>query len=241
MFLLALVLHLPAANMFAWTGLSQTVAMQGVSGSVWSGSASAASVALTGNQQGREATSLYLGRVRWRFQPISLLVGRLEYLVEADGPTIAGLRGHVSRAGDGVRLVDTRGRARIEAVAPLLSVPMLGGLTGTVDFNLEHVVLATGANAGWPQRADGRLQLRTIGVPLLGSDPLGDFDVVFRSEGEDVQVEYKDLATGPLALEGTAALHADGSVERTCTASARAGAQTMLAQTAPLICSDQFF
>ncbi len=243
-FLVALILHVPAASVFGWSGLTRTVAMQGVNGTVWSGSASAASVNLAAAGQDQADRSLYLGRLRWRFQPFSLLTGRVEYLVEADGPTIAGLRGRVSPAGEGgVRLLRTRGRARIDAVAPLIAVPMLGGLSGVVDFDLDRVVLSGAADGGWPQHADGRLQLLGVSVPLLGTDSLGDFRVSFRSEGTagDVQVEYEDLDNGPLALKGTAALRADGSVERQCTASARDGAGAALAQAAPLICSNDFF
>lgn len=242
-FVVALILHVPAGPAFAWAGLNKQVAMQGVAGTIWSGSASAASVTVAGSGNAGPK-GVYLGRLRWRFQPLSLFLGRLEYLVEADGPTIAGLRGRISPAsGGGVRLVSTRGRARIDAVAPLLSVPMLGGLSGTVDFELEHVVLNASEGAGWPERADGRLQLRTVSVPLLGSDSLGDFDLSFRTEPAtgDVQVEYADTQSGPLALQGTATLRADGSLDRECESRARAGASTSLAQAAPLICSNDFF
>ncbi|MEM9384968.1 MAG: type II secretion system protein N [Pseudomonadota bacterium] len=240
-FAVAMILHIPAGPAFGWAGLNRQIAMQGVAGTIWSGSASAASINGPANGSKR---GVYLGRLRWQFQPLSLFLGRLEYLVEADGPTIAGLRGRISPASGGaVRLVATRGRARIDAVAPLLSVPMLGGLSGTVDFELDHVVLNGNEGGGWPERADGRLQLRTVSVPLLGSDSLGDFDLSFHTEQAtgDVQVEYADTQSGPLALQGTATLRADGSLDRECESRARAGASTSLAQAAPLICSNDFF
>lgn len=237
----SLVLYLPAANVIGWTGLDRRVALQGVTGTMWSGGASAARVDV--GDGGAPGDSLYLGAVRWRFNLWSLFLGRLEYAFAADGgPAFSGVRGRVSPAGDGVRLMETRGSARLEAVAPILALPTLSGMSGTVDFDLTHVVLTGADGGGWPRRANGNLVLRNVSVALLPGT-LGDYEITFRDEAgsDNVLVTYRDLSNGPLAIEGTATLRPDGTFERQCTASVRAGASPMLAQAVPMLCSDALF
>lgn len=240
--ILALLVNLPARHVLGWIGLQDSVAMEGVTGTVWSGGAAAASVAAgaPGPQD-----DFYLGAVRWQFRPSALLVGRFEYAIAAEGgPRLAGLNGNVSpTGGQGVQLIDTTGRARLDAVAPLLAVPMLSGIAGTVEFDLRHVELVRGEQgAGWPRRANGSVVLRNVAIPLLRGS-LGDYRIDFRdaADSNDVLVDYRDLDNGPLAIEGTAVLHPDGSLERRCTASVRDGAPAMLRQAVPMLCSEDMF
>jgi general secretion pathway protein N len=237
---ISLVLNLPAGVAVGWAGLDQRIAMEGVHGTVWSGGASAASV-----------DGIYLGQLRWRFQPAALLAGRLSYHLAIAGPAM-NVDGSVGPAGNGgVRLADAHGVMRMNVLSPL--VPAMGtiGLDGTLDLDVARVVLVpTDAAAGapatvprlWPSDAQGTIRVKGVRISLLGAAPIGDYEVAIQSDPQagDLLLDYRDLA-GPLELAGNARVRPDGTFERQCTAKARPGAPPPVVQAAPFLCESALF
>lgn len=237
---LSLLLNLPAGVAVGWAGLDEHLAMEGVRGTIWSGGATAASV-----------DDVHIGQLRWRFRPLAMLRGRLDYEVEMSGPTLR-LQGSLGpTAGGGVRVTDARGFVQMAALRPLIPSMAPLGLDGTLNMDIERLVLSpleavegVPANpAGvWPSEAAAAVRVMGVRIPLIGNDPIGDYqlDIQDDPEGRDLLVQYRDLA-GPLELDGSARVRPDGTFDRQCTARARPGAPSRLVQAAPMICDESLF
>jgi general secretion pathway protein N len=232
------VLHLPAAVALGWLGLGDRLAVEGVRGTVWSGGAAAASI-----------DDLHLGQLRWRFRPLALAIGRLDYRLEVSGPTL-NFQGTVGpTAGGGLRISSAAGFVRLAALRALIPTMTTIGIDGTVNLAIERLVLApletpstVNPTGLWPRTATGTVRAVDIVVPLIAEQPLGDFelDVSADPDGDDLLVDYRDVG-GSLELAGTARLHPDGSFDRECNARARPGAPPKLVQAAPFICASSMF
>jgi general secretion pathway protein N len=235
--LVSLILHLPASLASRWLGSNARVAMAGVDGTVWSGGASSASVG-----------SMHLGQLRWQFRPFSLFRGRLDYRLDVSGPTL-NFQGRVGAAPGGrVQITDAIGFVRIAALRDLIPEMAAASLDGTLDLDIDHMLLVPAADGSdariglWPSKAQGRLRLVDVRVPLIGEAPIGNFELLVRddTESDDILVDYRDLS-GPLELAGDAKIHPDGTFDRACSARARPGAPARLAQAAPFICDSALF
>lgn len=191
------------------------VAVQGVTGTLWTGSAVA--VTLPNN--------LVLSEVTWAFRPGALFTGRLGWSLSAQPPG-GHLQGRVAVGAGGVSVSGTR--ADLDAAstaAPFLVLPIV--LEGRLALDLEHLALG---RDGQVRAASGVLGWLDAGAGLPEAVPLGDLraELATGEEGA-LRLVVRDQG-GPLIAEGTVEVGPGGRYRIDGVAGSRAGADPRLAQ-----------
>jgi general secretion pathway protein N len=208
----------PAATAVRWL-LPPQVAVSGVRGTVWSGSAASATL-----------DGLPVSDLRWRVRPWTLLTGRVGANVEArlvDGFVNTNVT--VSKAR--VQLSDLRGGTSLAALG---LVPSLRGVRGQASVALSELDLEN----GWPARVVGDLKLAGLEIPPLmpgGNSSLialGDYTVTFGdapagSPPGSVAARFVDNG-GPLEVAGTLLVDQKRAYTFDALIKPRAGAQREL-------------
>ncbi len=182
-YLVVLVLTLPAAMVLPRLLAGTPAAVGGVEGTLWRGSAATLVVA-----------DIPSSGLRWRIEPLALLRGRLQARAEAR------LDEGFVRARIGYAPITRRLHAQeVQGATRLGRLTASAGFRGTdgnLSLQLEELVM----DAGWPVRLTGRLGVGALSIQDLGRQPLGDFEAVFRLEAQDMVAEFRDVA-GLLDLE----------------------------------------
>jgi hypothetical protein len=219
-YLLAMLLGFPAALALRWFA-PDALAMQSPEGSIWRGSAQAASY---GNY--------YLGTTQWSMQPLSLLRGRLAYRVQAQAPD--GLvKGVFALSLTGaVHVSELSGVASMQSLAAVLPQELPAKMfQGRAQFKLDELQLAE----GWPQAAHGQVDLVDL-VLTAPVEALGSYAMQLDGgEGEPVRGSFHDTA-GALEIKGTITLNPDRTYAVECTARARPQASDNVKASIGLIC-----
>ncbi len=182
-YLIVLLVTLPAGVVLPRLVAATPVAVGGIEGTLWRGSAATVVV---------EGFPVY--GLRWQVEPLAMFRGRLQARVE--GRLDEGfLRARVAYSPLAGRLhvEDGQGATRL---ARLATPAGFAGADGNLSLQLESLVI----QAGWPLGLSARLGVGSLSLQELGRQPLGDFEAVFRLEGEDVTAELRDVA-GLLELE----------------------------------------
>jgi len=191
-FLVFLVAMVPAHQVAR--RLPAGVAMDGVSGTVWSGRARNVAV------EGRA-----LGALQWSCRPWRLVL--LEWschvgLQPAGGDVAGDFSGDFSGNLTGR---DIRGTAPISSFEGI-ATPR--GWTGNLELELETLAVGSGR----PESASGRLLLRGLRAPGANGERLGDFELVVGEGsvgGATLNGRLRDLG-GPLRVRGAIELFEDG-------------------------------
>lgn len=127
--------------------LPPNLALEGVAGSVWRGSAER--VAYNGAP---------IGRLRWSAHPLSLLAGRLDYTVEVERPD-GHVRGRVGATlGGAVTAEGVEIRLPVTALNPRAAANAWQG-------DLEGTVRSARIEAGWPVALAGSFVLSRVRPP----------------------------------------------------------------------------
>ena len=175
----------PAGTAVRWF-VPPPVALNGIQGTVWSGSAANGAIG-----------GLPVQDVRWHVRPWTLLTGRVGANVEArlaDGFLNTGITASTSR----VQFNDLRGGTSLATVALMLPVR---GMRGQASVALSSLELEN----GWPARILGELKLAALEVPNGNSNslPLGDYTVTFgEAPARSIAARFVDNG-GPLEVAGT--------------------------------------
>jgi general secretion pathway protein N len=179
----------PAATAVRWF-VPPPVALTGVQGTVWSGSAASGTI-----------NELPVQDVRWHLRAWTLLTGRVGANVEArlaDGFLNTGLTASTSR----VQFNDFRGGTSLATLALLLPVR---GMRGQASVALSSLEIEN----GWPARILGELKLAALEMVPFGSSgtsnlvPLGDYTVTFGDAAvRNIAARFVDNG-GPLEVAGT--------------------------------------
>ena len=218
-YLVSLAATLPATHAYRWleASLPETpdVAVSGLAGTVWDGSAQRLAVA------GRS-----LGETHWQWRPRALVTGALGVGWSVrDGEDH--VTGEAAVAWDGtVRLRDVEGRLAAGRLVQELARGLPVAAAGTVSVALERLVL----EGGIPINASGRLVWN--GARLTAPQPfdLGDLAVELEPlEQGGVRGTLSD-GGGPLAAEGELRLEPDGGYRFEGRLAARDGAGSTLGQ-----------
>jgi general secretion pathway protein N len=201
-----LVVLLVAAAVVAWTMPAQfawrlvaarlpVLQLQGVEGSVWHGSAAAASVA-----------GQPLGRLQWTLAALPLLRGDLHAATELAGASLHA-HGTVVRHRDGA--IDIRD-AHVEApAAPLQQALSLGGVQplGTISADIADARIRN----AWFEALDATVHWRDAGVVGSAQARFGAINAVFSLDAQRrVHGEIRDDGKGPLAVDGRFDAEPDG-------------------------------
>lgn len=187
----------PANAAYRWFAPNE-LQLTGVSGTVWSGQAALGA-----------AAGVQLRDARWRLNPGSLLLGRVNVDFEA-------------RLADGFvsgNLVATASRLRISDLAASTSLQTLSSLLpiyeieGQVSLSLDRLVIED----AWPVAAVGDLRVAGLEAPRFPPQPgaamirLGSFRAQFTEQPEPGIVAMLTDTGGPLEVEGSAHLETDRS------------------------------
>jgi general secretion pathway protein N len=166
----------------------------GVTGTVWNGSAEVLQIGQTS-----------VGKLQWQLRPLPLFAGRASAdvtLVRSDGSA----RGRITvRRG----AIDFE---KLNAALPISSLPMTmvpGGWIGEVNLKLDSLSLEN----GWPTRATGTVQVIDVTGPPNRPINMGSFQVTLPAPGAKPEAgalagAITDLG-GPLQVNGTLQLKPD--------------------------------
>lgn len=172
-FVVGLVTVFPARVAWQWFA-PPGVALSGIDGSVWHGSAREAS-----------AHGLYLRNLGWRMNPGALFTGRVAYRLEGT-PGGGSFDANVSLAPDGdARITDLAGTVPLALLETLVGVPGIGGYAEATFATIEVA-------DGVPVRADGLVEVRNLVLPLIAPDPLGAYRAEFQTRDGSIVAAVRD-------------------------------------------------
>jgi general secretion pathway protein N len=179
----------PAGTAVRWF-VRPPVALNGIQGTVWSGSAASGTIG-----------ELPVQDVRWHLRPWTLLTGRVGANVEArlaDGFLNTGVTASTSR----VQFNDLRGGTSLATLALMLPVR---GMRGQASVALSSLEIEN----GWPAHILGELKLAALQIAPFVSNgnsnlvPLGDYTVTFgEAPARSIAARFVDNG-GPLEVAGT--------------------------------------
>jgi general secretion pathway protein N len=169
-----IVVSFPARVAWHWFA-PPGIALAGIDGTVWRGSASEAS-----------AGGIYLRDLEWRWLPSRLFAGEMavEFDVVPGNGTLSG------RIGAGLN-----GSVRITGLRGSLPVPLfdaavgMQGLEGTARIDLPVLVLDDGV----PTEASGAADVTGLLIPVVTRAPLGSFRVEFQTQEGKVVASVQDV------------------------------------------------
>lgn len=190
---LSLIVLIPArvaVNWFAPSG----VAIAGIQGSIWSGTASEASV-----------SGVYLRDIQWRFYPLRLFTGDLSYAVSAT-PVSGFFESDIS-----VGFSRDVSFSNLNASLPLelfAGAAGISGLQGIASLQFERVQIVDGLAVA----ADGAMRIANLIVPMVGRNSLGGYTAEFFTQNNGIAASIEDT-DGVVDLAGSLQIRTDRSFE----------------------------
>ena len=193
--LITIVATFPARVAYRLAGVPG-VAMSGISGTAWNGTAREASI-----------NGSYLRNLSWQFRPVRLFSGELAYEIGAE-PVSGFIDAEVAAAlGGSLALRELRGSLPASLLQPALQVP---GLQGVVNLDFERLELQDGI----PVAANGVLQVSNLVVPLVNRDSLGGYKADFATQNNGIVASVEDT-DGVVDMAASLHLRPDRSYEFT--------------------------
>ncbi len=192
--IVGLIAKFPARVAYHWFAPADVVAIAGIQGTVWSGSA-----------QNADISGIYVGDLEWRFRPLKLFTGRLAWSVSAR-PQFGTLATDVAVSpGGSIRLNDLESNVSLQPIGVLIGVP---GLRGTAAARFERLVI----DDGFATAADGSVDIRGLYVPGVPGDSLGDYRAEFFTQEAGIIASVEDT-NAILDIAGRLTLGTDRSYE----------------------------
>lgn len=192
-FIVGLVVMFPARVAVGLVPPS-AIAVSGIKGTIWNGSATEASV-----------TGIYLRDIKWRASPLQLIAGRLTYQIEAT-PASGFVETKLSVGLDKkLRFSEFTAALPLSLFSAAVGVP---GLQGNASLNFERVELVDGLAVA----ADGVLQIANLTVPIIGRNSLGAYRADFRSQNNGVVASVEDT-DAVVDLAGSLQIRTDRSFQ----------------------------
>lgn len=168
-----LIVLFPARVAWHWFA-PPGMALGGIEGSVWNGSALEAS-----------AHGLYLRDIAWRWLPGRLFTGQWAYRIKGvPGSGFVNTDIGVSPGGT-VYVEKLRGSVPLLALESLVGVP---GIQGTANVDMPALRLAGGV----PVAADGTIEISGLVVPLVAPTPLGRYRAEVQTRENAIVASVQD-------------------------------------------------
>jgi len=188
---IGLIIMFPARVAIGWFAPAE-VAIGGIQGSVWHGSANEAAV-----------NGLYMRDVEWSLNALQLFTGELSYSVDAT-PVSGFLESDVIIGYSGVlTLSDLTAALPLDLLADAANVP---GLQGSVSLSFERIQIVDGLATA----ADGTAQFADLIIPIFGRDSLGGYKAEFFTQNNGITASIEDT-DGVLDMAGSLEVSADRS------------------------------
>ncbi len=188
-----LVILFPARVAYDWFAPA-AVRVGGISGSIWSGSASRAS-----------AGGIYVSNLQWRIKPLRLFTGKLAYAIRSGAGAESFEANLALSIGGDIYLTE------MSADIPLQNLEVssgVRGMRGTASARFERLVLSNGI----PVAAKGTLEVSGLVLPLVSQSSIGDYRAEFFTQQDGVVASVQDT-DGIVDLAGSLKLAADGAYE----------------------------
>jgi len=193
-FLLFLIAFLPATVLLRF--LPPEVALQGVGGTVWKGSA--AEVRFRGRS---------LGQATWTNRPWRLLVLELDYAATLTDPSGQVSMDVILTGPQRLVLENVQGSFAVALVQGLISP---AGWSGDVELDVARLVL----EQGFPVEAEGRIVARDLTSPPPRTMDIGSYELVLGAGAvgsEGISGRLQDLGSGLMQVRATLDLKRDRS------------------------------
>lgn len=214
-FVIGLIITFPARVAYQWFAPGELI-LSGINGSVWRGTA----------QQG-SASGIYLADLKWKFRPLALLAGKLEFASSSklasgffDANVAVGVGGSLT-------LSDVAGALTLDTLAAVLP---LTGIEGDVSVQFEELVVENGL----PVVATGTLNIANLVSRLLSPTRLGDFRAEFQTQDDGILGSVEAIS-GVLDLGGTIRLGRDRNYAFVGKVAAKPAAPVNIAQQIQLL------
>lgn len=188
-FVIGLIISFPARVAYLWLAPGE-LKLSGISGSVWHGKAS----------QGT-AGGIYLADINWRFRPLALLSGKLEFASNSklasgffDANVAVGVGGSLT-------LSNVAGAMPLDTLAGVLP---LTGIEGDVSLQFAKIIVENGV----PVEATGTLNIANLISRYLSPMRLGDYRAEFQTLDDGISGSVESTS-GVLEVAGTIKLSSD--------------------------------
>jgi general secretion pathway protein N len=209
-FATVLIVSFPARVAYRWFA-PPDLSLSGISGSIWSGSAS----------EGL-AGGAYIRDISWRLRPADLLTGKLAFSTTSR-PASGSMETDVAVGIDGsLTLSNLAGSVPLDLVHPAFQN---AGISGDLSMQFEKLVLRNGL----PVDVDGRVTVANMYAPALSAATLGDYQAQFVTTDGAISGTVEDLS-GVLDVTGTIAISPDRSYSLVGDVAARPGAPPSIEQ-----------
>lgn len=190
-FTVAVVVSFPARVAYRLFS-PDAVAIAGIQGSIWRGSARELSVG-----------GVYFRNLGWRAHPFRLFTGKLVYTIEAQ-PASGFIETRIGVGAGGT--VTFTGLTGSLPLAILAGPTRMSGLDGAATVRFERLEIRDGL----PVLADGIVEVSTLIVPLIDRASIGGYRAEF-STGEDGIVASVEDTDGLFDLAASLSITADRS------------------------------
>lgn len=191
--IVALIVTFPARIAYRLVS-SPFLAMNGISGTVWNGSAREFST-----------NGVYLRKLEWQMRPLRLFSGKAVYVVSGS-PASGFFDCEVSISlGGSLTLTGLKASMPLQMFERAVGVP---GLRGNASLQLERLELANGRAVS----ADGIIDIENLVVPMISRGSLGGYRAEFYTQNNGILASIED-ADGVVDLAGTLSLKSDKSYE----------------------------
>ena len=187
--ILGLFILFPARVAYPWF-LPAEIAIGGISGTLWRGSADEASV-----------SGIYVRNLKWRIKPLHLLTGKLTYHVVGTPPSGFVETDMSAGFGGSITLTSLTASLPLEMFA---GGSGFGGLKGDASLQFAHVEFRNGMLAV----VEGTLQVANLVVPLAGRDSLGGYKAEFFTQNNGIGASIEDT-DGVVDLAGSLQIKTD--------------------------------
>lgn len=186
---IGLISTFPARVAYQWFAPGE-LKLGGISGSIWRG------VAAQGSAGG-----VYLTNIKWRFRPLGLLTGKLQFATSGN-PASGFFDADIALgAGGSFTLSDVAAAVPLSALADAFP---LSGIEGDVSLQFEELVI----KGGVPVEATGTINIANLVSRYLAPTPLGDFRAEFQTADDGI-LGSVEAVSGVLELAGTIRLTQD--------------------------------
>ena len=190
-FLIALVVTFPARVAYSLAD-ARFVAMSGIKGTIWSGTAREFST-----------NGVYLRDLTWRVQPLQLFTGKAAYKISGS-PVSGFLESDIALTmGGSVTLTNLTASLPLQMLERAAQIP---GLRGTASLRFERLRLEQGRAVAM----DGTADVADLVMPMIGNSSLGGYRAEFFTQNNGVTASIEDT-NGVVDLAGSLQIQPDGA------------------------------
>ena len=209
-FVIGIIALFPARVAVHWM-VPDAIPISGIEGTVWSGSAAAATV-----------EGIYLRDIEWQMQPLRLLRGQLSYRIGAL-PISGFIESEVNVGfGGAISMNELTASVPLSLFASVIGVR---GLEGTASVTLQRLEVIDGLATA----ADGTVQIAGLIVPEISRTSLGGYKADFFTQNNGIGASLEDT-DGVIDLAGSLQIRADRSYNLVGLVAAKPAAPDRLTQ-----------